>query len=112
MAAPELGDDAFEALGLGGFVERDPLPLDMGGITDPRVVLDHAPQQAFAVFERDVQQRSPVEIQEVEGLIDEAPDAALAEFRLEEREVRTAVVVERDDFTIDDGLRRGDPAGR
>ena len=50
---------------------------------DPRVVLEHAAEQPLAVLERDVEQRSAVEVQEVEDLVDETGRLLVAELRLQ-----------------------------
>ena len=108
----ELGDDAFEALGCGGLVEREALPVDVGREADARVRPEHALQQALAILESHVQQRPPIEVQQVERLEHEPGRALVAEPRLEEAEVGLAVVIERGDLAVDDRLAGIDPRRR
>ena len=76
------------------------------------MVLEHAPEQALAVLERDVEERSTIEIEQVEDLVHETGRLLVAELRLEEAEVGPAVVVDGHDLAIDDGLLGLDPASR
>src|SRR6185295_13544352 len=50
-AAPELGDDAFQPVQPGGFVEGLALGLDMGGEPHAWMVPEHAPQEPLAILE-------------------------------------------------------------
>ena len=93
-------------------VERQALALDVGREADPRVVLEHAPEQPLAILERDVEERPTVEVEQVEGLVHEPRGGLVAELGLEQREVGAALVVERDDLAIDDGLAGVDPGRR
>ena len=110
--APQLGDHALDAESFRGLEERDPVALDMGGVANPRMLLEHAPQQPLAVLERDVQQRPTVVVEQVERLVDEARRFLVTELGLEQAEVRSTLVVERHDLAVDDGLIGLDPAWR
>ncbi len=106
----QLGDDPFDPHRRRRLVEREPLPFDMGREAHPRMLLQHAPQEPLPILQRDVEQAPTVEIQQVEGLVDEARGGLVAELGLEEAEVRPSIVVEGDDLAIDDGLLGLDPA--
>src|SRR5438552_3403469 len=101
---PELGDDAFQPVRPGGLVEGLALGFDMGGEPHAWVIAQHAPQEPLSVLELDVEQEPPIEKQEVEGLVDEAAHARLAELGLEEREIGTPVLVDGHHLAVDDGL--------
>src|SRR4029079_5970877 len=91
---PQLRDHALDPDRAGGIEERLPLPDDMRREANPRMVLEHAAEQALAVLERDVEQRSPIEIHQVEDLVDDPGRLLVTEFRLEEAEIGLPVVVE------------------
>ena len=109
VAAPQLGDHPLEPLHLRRLEEGLALALHVGDVADPRVVLEHAAEQALAILERDVEQKPAVEVEQVERLVQETADARLAELGLEEREVRAAVLVDGHDLAVDDRLLRLDP---
>ena len=52
-------------------MERLALALDVGGEADARMRPKDALEQALAVLEGDVEQQPPVEVQQVERLVDE-----------------------------------------
>ena len=114
-AAPVLGDDALEALGPGGLEECHALGLDRRRDLDPGRGPDDQPEEALALLERDIQQRLPVEVEQVECLEherDRPPGPAGADPLLQQAEVRPTVVVERDHLAVHDGLARLDPRWR
>ena len=94
-----------------GLVERLALRLDVCGEADARVRPEHALEQALAVLQRDVEQRSPVVVEQVEGLEDESGRALGTEALLQQAEVRASGLVQRDDLAVDDRLPGVDPAG-
>ena len=112
-ARPPLGHDALEPLRLDRGEEGFALALDVPGVADERVVAQDGAQPDLAFVERDVEHRLAVEEEEVEDLVDDGHRdvAALLEAgpRLEQRERRSAGLVERDDLAVDDGLLRVDP---
>ena len=69
--AAELGDDPFEAAGLGRGHERLALADDVRREPDPVRLAQDAPEQPLAILERDVEQRAPVEVEQVEHLVHE-----------------------------------------
>ena len=73
-------------------------------------------QQSATLLEWLVEQRSTIEEEEVEHLVDErrcrADPAPALDPGLEQREIGLAVVIEGDDLTIDDRLGGGDPGRR
>ncbi len=93
-------------------MEGVPLALDMRRESHAGMLPQHALEQAFAVLERDVQQRPPVQVEEVERLVDEPGRTLLTEFRLEQAEVGTSVLIKGDDLPVDDRLLGFDPAWR
>ncbi len=131
-AAAVLGDDALEALRGRSLVERPALALDMGGETDPGSLGQDRSEQPLARLERDLEQRPPVELEQVEDLVDDrraaglggiglvpalwrspagpspapstgnATAGCLADPQLEEREVGPAGGVERHHLTVED----------
>src|SRR5690349_1229760 len=76
------------------------------------MVLEHALEQPLPVLERDVEQAPTVEIQQVEHLVHEPGGLLVAELGLEEAEIGSAVLVDRDDLTIEHGLFGLDPSPR
>ena len=118
----------------GRLEKADPSPTTWAANRTLRSVLDDRPKQPLALLERDVEQRPAVVVEQVEGLVDErrvrgvhvvgssvgratlgspaaaavhAGDPATGRLRdpgLEQREVRPAVVSERDDLAVDDRL--------
>src|SRR4029077_13348229 len=84
-APPQLGDHAFEVVGRRRLEERLAVADDVGRETHARVWPEHALEQSLAILERDIEQRTTIEIEQVERLVDKAADALLAELCLEER---------------------------
>ena len=84
----------------------------MRRVAHPRMVPEHAAQEALAILERHIEQRSTIEVEQIERLVHDAGGGRVAEFGLQEAEVGSAFVIERDHLAIDDGLRRFDPARR
>ena len=93
-------------------MERLALALDMRGEANARMRPKHALEQALAVLEGDVEQQPPVEVQQIERLVDEVRGVLLARPFLEEAEVGAARVIERDDLAVDDRLLGVDPGRR
>ena len=85
-------------------MELEAVPDDVGAHADARVVPEHLLQLRLALLERLSQERCPIEPQQVEDDVLE-----VAGPRAEEREVRLAVIAERDDLPVHDRLGRGDP---
>ena len=115
----ELGDDALEPLAASRLHERLALAHDVCSEPDPGRLLQHRAQESFAVLERHAEQRSSVEVEQIERLVDEragrrraasVPDPPLADPLLEQGEVGPAGLVERNDLAVDDRLVRVDPA--
>src|SRR6185295_5223628 len=69
---PQLRDHPLDPDRAGGIEERLPLPDDVRREANPGMVLEHAPEQALAVLERDVEQRSTIEVEQIEDLVHEA----------------------------------------
>ena len=114
-ALPLLGHDALEPTRLGGREEAPPLPFDVAGEAYPGVIAEHAPEEALAVLERDLEERPPVEVQQVEGHVDErrvGHARVAADPLLQELERGRAVRIERDDLPVHDRRRRRDPGRR
>src|SRR5207247_9019911 len=99
----ELGDDPLEVALTGGLDERLAVADDVGREPDPRRLAEDRAEHPLAVLERDLEERSPVDIQQVADLVDERPGRSrrargpgsrpsLADPLLEEREVRPALV--------------------
>ena len=111
-----LGHDALEPAHPCCLEEGDPIPGDVLAQAHPGIGPQRLGEQAPPHLQWLLEQRPPVQPQEVEHLIDERrrrSDLALAlDAGLEERKIGLAVVVERDDLTVDDRLPRGDPRWR
>ncbi len=112
MRATQFRHDAFEALGRRRLEEGLAFAFDVAGIPHPRMRPKDALQQALPILEGDPEQRAPVQIEQIERLVDEAARRADAEPLLEQAEIRSAGLVEGHDLAIDDGLRGLDPRGR
>ena len=70
--APELGDDALEPLAAAASWNAMPSPSTWAAKRTRGCVRSTLSQQPLAILERDVEQRPPVEVQQVERLVDEA----------------------------------------
>src|SRR5439155_18261996 len=127
-AIAPLGDDPLEVSLPRGFVESDPLALDVCCVADPRVLPQHALEKTLPMLEWHVEQQLPIEIDQVECLVHERcptslfclflgrgtghplqatgrPTAdGLADAQLKQPEIGTAILVECDDLPVHDGL--------
>ncbi len=92
--ATELRHHPLDAERAGRVEERLPLPDHVRREAHPRVVLEHASEQALAVLEGHVEQRSTVEVEQVERLVQQPVRLLVAELGLEEAEVGPAVLVD------------------
>jgi len=68
-------------------------------------------EKSFACLQCYLSQIYPVQIEQIERVIDELRDAVLAENVLHRLEVSRAVCIERDDLAIEDGLLDGQLGG-
>ena len=113
--AAVLGHDPLEAPLARGLEERDPVGLDVLAQADARVRAKDAGEESAALLERLVEERSAVEMKEVEDLVDErcrlVGRSPPLDPCLEEGEVGLAVLVESDDLAVDDRLARVEPVG-
>ena len=130
-AEPALGHDPLQSLLGGRLREVDALAHDVRGVAHQPIGPQHAAQQVLAVLERDVDERSPVEVQQVEDHVGHAgsppllarsarahPDrpagwpspAAQPGLLLQPAERRPALLVEGDHLAVHDRLLGIDPA--
>ena len=118
--APELRDDPLELLLAGRGEERFAITLHVARVADEGMRSQAVLQQALALLERHVDERSPVEVEQVEDLVDDRRRLALlagsrrapgpdARSVLEEAETRPARLVERHHLAVDDRLASLDP---
>ena len=108
-----LRDDPLELTLRRGAEERLALADDMVGVSNARLRSEDTPEQGLALFEWDLEQRPAVEVEEVEGLVDErrfgGPRRATDPLVWSRLEGRRAVGVERDHLAVDDRALRLDP---
>ena len=84
---------------------------------DARIGTKDRREQSSTLLERLVEQRATIQMQEVEGLVDERRDrhagpAVTLDPLLQQGEIRLASVVECDDLAVDDRPARRDPRRR
>ena len=83
---------------------------------DTRIGAEGAREEPAALLERLVEERSAVEMEQVEDLVDErgrlGGHSPALDPGLEQREVGLSALVERDDLAVDDCLLGGDPRRR
>ena len=118
--AAELRDDPLELLLAGRCEERFAVTLHVARVADEWMRSQAVLQQALALLERHVDERSTVEVEQVEDLVDDRRRLALlagsrrapgpdARSVLEEAETRPARLVERHHLAVDDRLASLDP---
>ena len=109
QAAQPLRDDALGTDLAHGFEE---LPAVADGVVDiddplaPRLV-EHLPQHLFPLLDRAAPQVVAVDVQEVEGVIDQPVRLAPRDRVVEEVEMGDAAIVGHGDLAIDDQLVPG-----
>src|SRR3954451_8728011 len=96
-----LGDPALELLLLRRLEERVAV---LEGLREPdRAVapVEQAVEQLAPLGQREVEQRLPVQLEQVEEVVDDRRSALL-----HEREARPALLVDRADLAVNDAVRR------
>jgi hypothetical protein len=74
--AAELRDDALETALARGLVERPAVTFHVRGEAHPGRLAEDAPEKPLPILERDPQERAPVEVQEIERLVQQSAAVA------------------------------------
>jgi hypothetical protein len=94
----------------------DPVGLDVFAQTNARIRPQDAREESAPLFERFVEQRSAVEVEQVEDLVDErgrlGGHSPFLDPRLQKREIGFATLVESDDLAVEDRSARVEPGWR
>src|SRR6185369_14769905 len=111
-----LGHDPFEAAFSCDFEERDAVGFDVFAQADARVGAEDIGKESAAFLERFFEERSAIEMEQVEDLVDErgrlVGRSPPLDPCLEEGEVGLAMFVESDDLAVDDRPACIEPARR